>query len=138
MKKKVLVILVQNYSNQQNNVQNIVVYKIAPCLEECKVLAVAVCSVFNLRSGPIVAVLIHFSLMATAKSFPLPPECYLQSEAKIEPELRLPCFQWEDMGAAIIYCQEFFVKYIRTTPHIPQNMQQVSSFLTGSILHGIA
>ena len=138
MKKKVLVILVQNYSNQQNNVQNIVVYKIAPCLEECKVLAVAVCSVFNLRSGPIVAVLIHFSIMATAKSFPLPPECNLQSEAKIEPELRLPCFQREDVGAAIIYCQEFFVKYIRTTPHIPQNMQQVSSFLTGSILHGIA
>ena len=100
-------------------------------------MAVAVCSVFNLRSGPIVAVLIHFSLMATAKSFPLPPQCYLQSEAKIEPELRLPCFQWEDMGAAIIYCQEFFVKYIRTTPHIPQNMQQVSSFLTGSILHGM-
>ena len=45
----------------------------------------------NLRSGPILAVLHTFSLTATAKIFvsPCPPECYLPSETKIEPDLRL-------------------------------------------------
>ena len=48
----------------------------------------------NLRSGPIWAVLIHFLLRLTLKLgslfvSPCPPECYLQSETKIEPALRL-------------------------------------------------
>ena len=42
----------------------------------------------DLRSGPILAVLMHtFSLTAIVS--PRQPECYLQSETKIEPDLRL-------------------------------------------------
>ena len=46
----------------------------------------------NLRWGPILAVLIHSLLRAPSKILfvsPCPPECYLQSETKIEPDLRL-------------------------------------------------
>ena len=45
----------------------------------------------NLRSSPILAVLIHSLLTATANIFvsPCPLECYFQSETKIEPDLRL-------------------------------------------------
>ena len=44
----------------------------------------------NLRSGPIIAVLIQsFSLMAITKSSPYPLECFLQSKTKIEPDLSL-------------------------------------------------
>ena len=49
--------------------------------------------VYNLRSGPILPVLIHSLKRLPLKSLfvsPCPPECYLQSETKIEPDLRLP------------------------------------------------
>ena len=45
--------------------------------------------VFNLRSGPILAVLIRSRALTTS---PCPPECNFQSETKIEPDLRLPGF----------------------------------------------
>ena len=44
----------------------------------------------NLRSGPILAVLIHSLLRPRAKILfvsPCPPECYLQSKTEIEPDL---------------------------------------------------
>ena len=41
----------------------------------------------NLRSGPISAASIHFLIRERAT--PLPPEFQLQSETKVEPDLRL-------------------------------------------------
>ena len=43
----------------------------------------------NLRSGQILAVLKHPLQELQLKVSPCPPECYLQSETKIEPDLRL-------------------------------------------------
>ena len=49
------------------------------------------CAVYpNLRSGPILAVLIHS---------PCPPECYFRSETKIEPDLRLSLSRVSHMGS---------------------------------------
>ena len=49
------------------------------------------CAVYpNLRSGPILAVLIHS---------PCPPECYFHRETKIEPDLRLSLSRVSHMGS---------------------------------------